>query len=91
MLRSKRIDSGQLQYYVSGFLTMQLEIQNFFSELGLGGPRYQTEVFPTNGTSKFLVSFLSDYELFKIIAQGKDVFASVVEYTVRNPVRVRKS
>lgn len=42
---ASRVQSGQLLYFISGFLTLQLELQNFLSVVGKGGPVIQTEVF----------------------------------------------
>ena len=39
-----RQQSGQLLYFLSGFLSIQLEIQNFLSLVGLGGPLIETKV-----------------------------------------------
>ena len=40
-----RRQSGQLLYFTSGFLTLQMEIQNYLSILGLGGSVIETSVF----------------------------------------------
>ena len=42
---ASRVQSGQLLYFISGFLTLQLELQNFLSLVGKGGPIVKTEVF----------------------------------------------
>ena len=42
---SPRMQSGQLLYFMSGFLTIQLEMQNFLSSQGLGGPVIHTQIF----------------------------------------------
>ena len=61
-----RQQSGQLLYFLSGFLSIQLEIQNFLSLVGLGGPLIQTKVrnltlFVPDGTFLFhSVSFVAD-------------------------------
>ena len=40
---SYRQQSGQLLYFLSGFLTLQLEIQTFLASTGLGGPVIPTQ------------------------------------------------
>jgi hypothetical protein len=40
-----RSESGQLLYFISSFLTFQLEIQNFLASLNLGGPIIPTDSF----------------------------------------------
>eukprot|EP01038_Epipyxis_sp_PR26KG_P009362 gene9362-12613_t len=40
--RSFNQQSGQLLYFISGFLTFQIEFQNFLSSLGLGGSTIAT-------------------------------------------------
>ena len=42
-------DEDHIQYYLSGFLTLQLEIQNFLYSLGYGGHLIRTSVFDDNG------------------------------------------
>ena len=42
---TSRIQSGQLLYFISGFLTLQLELQNYLATMGKGGPVISTQAF----------------------------------------------
>ena len=46
---SYRQQSGQLLYFLSGFLSLQLEVQNFLAAAGLGGPVIPTQAWGGSG------------------------------------------
>ena len=48
-----RLASGQLLYFISGFLTLQLETQNFLSSQGLGGPIIRTQLLHDDNTFQY--------------------------------------
>ena len=46
---SYRQQSGQLLYFLSGFLSLQVEVQNFLAAAGLGGPVIPTQAWGGSG------------------------------------------
>jgi ABC-type lipoprotein export system ATPase subunit len=48
-----KLQSGQLLYFISGFLTFQLELQNYFSIYGLGGSVIKSDFFSNGGAELF--------------------------------------
>jgi hypothetical protein len=59
-----RFLSGHVLYYLSGFLSLQLDIQNFLARLGYGGSVVDTNIF----TSANMTS-LSPSEATKDVAE----------------------
>ena len=58
------LDTGQLLYYTSGFLTLQHEIQNFFTTTFIGGTAIHKRIFDENSEKfqsqmEFIGSFLN--------------------------------
>jgi hypothetical protein len=49
--RGSRMQAGQLLYFTSGFLTMQLEVQNYLSSLVIGGPPIHSQAFSASTLS----------------------------------------
>lgn len=45
------MQAGQLLYFTSGFLTMQLEVQNYLSSMGIGGPPIHSQAFSSSTLS----------------------------------------
>jgi hypothetical protein len=78
-----RQQSGQLLYFLSGFLSIQLEVQNFISSVGLGGPVIPTKVFG-DAPSSFLKSSSVTRNIADALihsASNDDVFNAIVNTT----------
>ncbi len=81
-------DAGQLTYFISGFLTLQLEFQNFLANLQRDATGLGT-VLPTHVFSSLSVPLLLQlekysYDFAKSLASARsseDVFHAVVNAT----------
>lgn len=71
-----REQSGQLLYFLSGFLSLQLEAQNFFSVSGLGGTPLPSLRFAGN-SSLLLPSEPSRAVAAVLLGQPRDLFAAL--------------
>lgn len=49
---SNRYLSGHVLYFSSGYLSLQLDVQNFLSECGYGGRAISTDVFASQSNSQ---------------------------------------
>ena len=65
-----RQESGQLLYFTSGFLTLQIEIQNFLAHWQLGGTKIQSNVFTGRNGEILLHPVLAAYDVAEKLAQS---------------------
>jgi hypothetical protein len=75
-----RQESGQLLYFTSGFLTLQIEIQNFLAHYQLGGPEIHSKVFSGENGDILLRPALAAHSLAVSLAAARteeDVYLAV--------------
>ena len=84
---SIRQQSGQLLYFLSGFLSIQLEMQNFLSAVGLGGPLIRTQVLGESPEE----SFLRPHTITRNIAEAlmksttnNEVYSAIINTTAQH-------
>jgi hypothetical protein len=82
-----RQQSGQLLYFLSGFLSIQLEVQNFLSCVGLGGPIIPTKVFGDSPDTAFLHPNTITRNIAEALmksSNSEDVYDAIVNTTSSN-------
>ena len=57
------LQAGQILYFTSGFLTIQLEIQNFLSLYGIGEPIYASHALESASLSLAGIPFTATREI----------------------------
>lgn len=81
-----RQQSGQLLYFTSGFLTLQLEVQNFLAYAGLGGSIVRSDVFSGHNAEILLQPALAAHDLAQRLAAAQT--PEQLQETVRNATAV---
>jgi len=79
-----RQQSGQLLYFTSGFLTLQLEVQNFLASWHLGGSVIQSDAFSGRNEGVLLEPAYAAHSLAQAIAKAttrQEVYQAVVNAT----------
>lgn len=82
-----RQQSGQLLYFLSGFLSIQLEVQNFLSCIGLGGPIIPNKVFGDSPDTTFLHPNTITRNIAEALmksSNSKEVYDAIVNTTSSN-------
>jgi hypothetical protein len=77
-----RQQSGQLLYFTSGFLTLQLELQNFLAYSGLGGSIVRSDVFNGRNAEILLQPALAAHALAERVSAARS--SEEVQEAVRN-------
>lgn len=81
---NSRQQSGQLLYFTSGFLTLQLEVQNFLAHWHLGGSVIQSDAFSGRNEGVLLEPAYAAHSLAQAIARAttrKEVYEAVLNAT----------
>lgn len=81
---SSRQQSGQLLYFTSGFLTLQMEMQNFLAHWQLGGSVIESNVFTGHNERLLLRPAMAAHSLAQDLAYAKtpdEVFQAVLNAT----------
>ena len=79
-----RQQSGQLLYFTSGFLTLQLEVQNFLASWHLGGSVIQSDAFSGRNEGVLLEPAYAAHSLAQAIAKAttrEEVYEAIVNAT----------
>lgn len=85
-----REQSGQLLYFLSGFLTLQLEIQNFLASVGVGMLKIDTSILPQN-SSIMLPSTMTSFLAESILSvDTDDIYQKLVNSTKLVNVNIDK-